>query len=249
MLMLIATFSLTFVSCGGEDDDEPVDVKLQLTESSKKFVNYWSDYKDYYNGTEIAFFSDGKCWVFHEKDNREVCNWTYDDKTKILATTSVNDFQWNITLSTDESWAGIALNGDGAKSYKTKKYKHLWTHILGNFTGYGDKNDSPYKLYFNMADDYSVICPVIWNQNNKEDYCVDGVGSRLEYITITALGKEGVFKCDFIGYCYVANNTKHTQGEKFKIGSGEMHILEDGNRIKFTGALEFDFKVRPTNYK
>ena len=120
------------------ENKEPVSENAEdnLPEKTRAFVGAWmatkshSPYKDKWKyRSAIIFFSDGTC-VLNESyycdynggydiESEKTGYWTYDENTRILATTV--GYQWNITLSNSSNWTGLLLTGDYAENTSFEK--------------------------------------------------------------------------------------------------------------------------------
>lgn len=132
LLVLAFVMPVLFTSCsssddGAEDTKEPERPEDNLPAGAKAFVGFWSNQTDI--GSYFIFFGDGACWMLKRESHYKIWDagyWTYDNATKILATTMGN-WQWQVTLSNDVNWAGISLSGNKVQTYKkiTDKSKYL----------------------------------------------------------------------------------------------------------------------------
>ncbi len=97
------------VSCGGNGsiDDEP---EVELSPEEAKLVGYWLNHGSSARYPNLFLEENGVCYVIVE-DLIKSGNWTYDETTKILAT-SVDSWQFNVTLLNDETWAASYVEGD-----------------------------------------------------------------------------------------------------------------------------------------
>ena len=118
--MMVATQSVGFVSCGSDDDDEQVEnPEDNLPDSSKSFVGYWRNSQaNLVSSCDFAFFADGTCDRYKSYDGYLVDEgyWTFNDLSKVLATT-VGEWQWEVTLSNSETWAGISLGSAKTQTF------------------------------------------------------------------------------------------------------------------------------------
>ncbi|MCD8235053.1 MAG: hypothetical protein LUD00_00035 [Prevotellaceae bacterium] len=145
--MLLLVFLLLagtgFVSCSSDDDESGTEIEHpedNLPNEAKAFVGYWSTSE---NAPDFVFFGDGVCWRLDEYAKcQEKGYWTYDATTKILATTT-SGWQWQVTLSNRDSWAGLSLNKSKTMSYnkKTRMYDYL-NMILEEASTWEEMSDS-----------------------------------------------------------------------------------------------------------
>lgn len=96
--ILLAGISL-FTACQSDDDkDSP------QFEEKNMLVGYWKA-----NGNNFILFDEGKMRI-NFSDIYE--SWTYNETSKILATTAIVgkvNLQWEITLISENKWTGIGL--------------------------------------------------------------------------------------------------------------------------------------------
>lgn len=176
MALIMSMFCLSLNSCGGDDDGNPGNETTNggsetpednLPEASKTFVGYWLDS---YSGTTFRYSN----WIFYENG---ICQqnyyymgslsestkgyWTYNPKTSLLATT-VNAWQWQITISNNESWAGITPNKHSFSLNKAANYRyfqdcleyHKWeTETNKIVENVSSLLESSYPGYLNIEED------------------------------------------------------------------------------------------------
>lgn len=99
--------AFTFQSCGS-DGDEPDDYKP--TENVNEFVGAWKG-----SSETIVFFNDA-CVKEISSRAPYFGKWTYNESTKILATTIGGD-QWVVTLTGKDAWAGYTVTQSSAVSF------------------------------------------------------------------------------------------------------------------------------------
>lgn len=123
MLLLIATSSITFSSCGGDDDEpqNPVDNLDPDKFRPAEWLGIWNqDVSEMH--PEMLLCADGqailhtvkqdgkydKPYDFTWYDHYTVTQWTYDHERKYL---SVGSWIFEITMKTPTSWSGIYTKG------------------------------------------------------------------------------------------------------------------------------------------
>lgn len=128
-MMMLQVFSVGFVSCSGNDDEED-DIKVEnpednLPEKVRAFVGYWRNIDtDDRSLCTFLFLPNGTCKRFDNFMSNLIDKgyWTFDEKTNILATTTgdykSHPWQWQITLSNDEAWVGILLGSNKSDAYR-----------------------------------------------------------------------------------------------------------------------------------
>lgn len=131
-MLAFATCSICAVSCAEKADDEgssggnhqnpsesPED---NLPEEARMLVGYW-DITNYGSSRDFFLSADGRC-VFNS-ENDYFYYWTYDTETKILATTYPG-YQYQVTLSNEQAWAGILLNNNKPFSFERYAGANFW---------------------------------------------------------------------------------------------------------------------------
>lgn len=167
MVLVAVLICICFAACGGDDDSEDEEsTKNNLSTAANKFIGYWhitgTGPMQYIDG--VAFFPDGKCfatkptvsdWSITEEDT-EPSSWTYNDKTGVLATSIIMEyryrgvvevvsFQWQITLSDDNNWAGVTL-GDGYACSAQRGTKGLYTEAaVFTYTWVSEKDGTSFN--------------------------------------------------------------------------------------------------------
>lgn len=112
----------------GNTEHHETEDETNLPSESKLFVGYWANSASGLSKSANLFLSaDGRCihvywymdgkWSYDYTYYRHVVNgyyWSYDKDTKLLATT-VNGFQFPITLSNEYAWATTTNNWSWSK--------------------------------------------------------------------------------------------------------------------------------------
>lgn len=151
LVILMASFvSVNLVSCGDDDENRPQKVENpedNLPESSRKFIGYWVCSSD---AVDFIFYPNGTCKSYYYGFEKSAGYWTFNAGTNILSTT-IGSWQWEVTLSNDESWAGISLGTGKALSYKKDDIAYVLYYIqsyIENTTWEGNgKTFNLYKVY------------------------------------------------------------------------------------------------------
>lgn len=135
MALIASMLCLSLNSCGGDDDGKPEDETTNggsntpednLPEASKAFIGYWlnSLHNSYSKHSDYFFREDGTCdYIFNDGTGQEGY-WTYNPATSILAT-SIYGSQWQITLSNNESWAGIIASGKAQAFNRASQLQYI----------------------------------------------------------------------------------------------------------------------------
>ena len=128
MLVSLAILSV-MMACekGSGSGDEP---ELDLSPEEAMFLGYWinnaSSSSKYY--PNIYMSKDGRCYISGERGYEEGY-WSYDSETKVLAT-SVGTWQFNVTLSNEDAWAGTYIYKDQVYNQSFKKASDFETFKL-----------------------------------------------------------------------------------------------------------------------
>lgn len=139
-------FSCFFIACGGEEDtpgntDKEENgtgngsqvQKDEITGEQRLFVGMWDRSSGYNYPYHWVFFADGTCIGSFSNGSKPDGEWTYDTATKILATT-VNGWQYTVTLASENAWAGISLGSKPKSIFFDKSpdwqgfYSNMVTH-------------------------------------------------------------------------------------------------------------------------
>lgn len=150
LLVVLLFAGIGLMSCSSDDDESGTEIEHpedNLPNEAKAFVGYWMNGGNGSRDYDFVFFGDGACWML-DGDNMERLDkgyWTYDATTKILATTTGN-WQWQVTLSNKDSWAGLSLDTNKPQTYykKTETFdclnmilnKSTWKEIFGGTIGF-----------------------------------------------------------------------------------------------------------------
>lgn len=97
-----------FSSCSKDDDPD----SNNPTDKFSEFVGEWEG-----DMGDFMFFNDGNAKQISNNDKVTFGKWTFDKETRILATT-VNDWQFQVTLSSNDSWAAANLAGTQTYSFE-----------------------------------------------------------------------------------------------------------------------------------
>lgn len=198
MLMVFSAMliSCSFVSCGGDDEDDD-NTSYTLSESSK-FVGFWETGVTYMNNgmsdvLRFILFEEG-IMRFIENGSVKECNWNYSKNTGILATTAnfhgINP-QWEITIANTGSWSGLSLWKQDGTTHNATPGNYAgapililantkWKHESGRvyeFT-YRHYKQNQYLLYISCnGNSYQVSAKnVSYDSNNDELSFWSGAG-------------------------------------------------------------------------
>lgn len=187
LYLLLIPLCMGFVACGSDDDPDPDPEPApidRLTEAQRKFLGYWHNKN---GNADFLFNADGSCQCFYPSypsDNTSG-EWSYDESTKILSTT-MDSYQWTITLSTDKSWAGVSLGGSGAQSFSHSDLFHLWSAYLLKHSWV--RKDGKNPIDFRKGEIYCYDDNVQLNGNPGGRYYSSTFGFEIDFdysLTIT----------------------------------------------------------------
>lgn len=176
---------------GNTSDDDPVsppsdDIEDNLPTEAKLFVGYWGNSGGSREYCPALYLSkDGICFAIYEKmDNKwnwdytwythvDQGYWTYDSPTKIFATSI--GWQFNVTLSNEQAWAGIYEKGSKTYNQALNKQSNLnvaqfligsvkgWlsqSNISMDLTGYTiseDENEDDYTFNYQKGKEKGTL--------------------------------------------------------------------------------------------
>lgn len=223
--LMVAFLSLGLYSCSNDDEEKsggnsPED---NLPEASKSFVGYWrNSQENLVSSCDFVFFGDGSCSRYASESGGHMDKgyWTFNDITKILATT-VGEWQWEVTLSNSETWAGISLGSAKTQTFKRDDTRYALA-CLENTTwecdtlamtfGYG--NMKYISIPFS-CDDYTSL---------MELYPRSSGSSRALYITDASVSNSNI----------IAN---YTVEDRYEIWRGRYREWETETRDIDTGTI------------
>ena len=216
-----------------------------LADEAKAFVGYWEN--QIKKGYDWLFLGDGVCKANkYSTDPGEagtVGYWSYDTETGILATT-IASWQWYITLSNSEAWAGISVSSETSCTFEN--YSSSW-----------DDCNKPYFLEF--------VCGTTW-ENASNSTLILGknvyhyIGSSSNYTDhergYAISGNDDVENYELIQFTsdddytdYTFNYTLYKAGSyKFsKGGSGTVTLSNPTSStsavLTFTGTLSGSYTI------
>jgi hypothetical protein len=190
-------------------------------------------------------------------DSRTDGYWTYDNSTKILATTT-NNWQWQVTLSNSDAWAGVSLGSGSTQTFKKEEGKMAlfekllknsdWAEStdsvlsIGDYTsiksGYSSRNGFSYTSGWGISGSLSFITSITLMQISEDDNEDDNIISYNLYRSIERKNQiVGKYSYDY----YIM--------EKFGSGTIEFRnptYLSKGT-LRFTGYIDKTFKRKIAN--
>lgn len=234
-IFLIAVLSVvSLFSCSSDDDGVDKDsIESNLPAEAKVFVGYWENQTS--KGYSYYFFEDGYCWTKarnYEGHYGSTGYWTFDPATKILATTTEGNWQWQVTLSNSEAWAGVSLGSNTTQTFKKEDNKYDFVYDLLLYSTWEESADSTLtfmnrgNLGFNLDGTINtggakVI--IISEDDNTNDYTVTYKIGQLYY-----------------------NSRRDSYYLGGNIGSGTIEVLNptklSKNQIRITGYLNKTLK-------
>lgn len=123
----LAVMALTVQSCGSDEPESGKNPPSAGGEDVSTFVGGWSGAI----GTFI-FFNDGNAKLASTSSNvASFGKWTFGNETNILATT-INNWQFFVTLSDSDSWAALSPSGSNSYSFeRINKFDYVYTLMRG----------------------------------------------------------------------------------------------------------------------
>jgi hypothetical protein len=250
--LFAATWCFSCSSGGSEEDPtEENTVDDNLPTEANMFVGYWINQT--YKGGDFIFFSDGICYMYpFNSDGREDGYWNFDSSTKILATTTSN-WQWQVTLSNSDAWAGVSLGSGSAQTFKKSEDKMALFKKLLEKTTWKESTDSILSIGtqgsiasgYNLHDGYSYKYG--WYIGGTLDFLTSYVLMRIseddnedDNIILYELYRAGESKSRYV------NKQYHDYYVMEDLGSGTIEFLNPTNlsksALRFTGYIDKTFK-------
>lgn len=154
ILITVIYFCFNAIACSTNDEIDSNSPEDNLPEETKAFLGYWESSNDNY-----LFFADGICWRIpynsYNPNNftPEKGYWTYDNSTKILATT-IN--QWQVTLSNPLAWTGISLVNEKVETFEKVTAPLDYIHPILTSSSWEESPDSVLNIeYLEYRHDYN----------------------------------------------------------------------------------------------
>lgn len=238
ILLLATLIAIGLTSCSSKDDEPKQEDSIEnnLSNDAKMFVGYWNNQGN--KGYNFIFFEDGICWAQKRNESLGHVNqgyWTYDSTTKILAT-NVDSWQWQVTLSNSETWAGVSLGLGTVQTFDIVKDRLSYLLNLIQYSKWNnssnvlqifDNYDGYYSTFRVDSDlDYDETTDISFaDDENTDDYIFSYQLVKLEY------------------YSY-----RYGSGYKISktIGKGNVELLNptnlSKNALRFTGYLNVTLK-------
>ena len=144
---------VNLVSCSNDDEgvvpENPTSPEDNLPEEARAFVGCWIKNDNTIVAGDFMFWGDGTCWMCPASSNSTRHTifgyWAYNPETKILATTT-NNWQWEVTLSNSEVWAGVSIASQKTLSFNKASNESFFRWVLDTKTW---KNDE--DVYLNYS--------------------------------------------------------------------------------------------------
>jgi hypothetical protein len=251
-----------FSCSSGDSDEDSIEnnaVEDNLPTETKMFVGYWMNETNTTKGGNFIFFSDGNCFMYPlNEDGRVDGYWTYDSSTKILATTT-NLWQWQVTLSNSDAWAGVSLGSSSVQTFKKNNDKKAFFEKLlensswissndsvsiGNYrsiaSGYSDRKGFSYVSGWSLSGSLDFLTSTTLMQVSEDDNEDDNV-------VLYELYRVGERK---VAYTYKYNYEYYLMEN---LGSGTIEFFNPTNisksTLRFTGYIDKSFKRDMNNNK
>lgn len=245
--LLIMSLSICIIACSSDNDDETTNPPTEISEAPednlpeevKAFLGYWVNQGN--KGGDFIFWSDGTCWQLpgsYDISYHQEGYWTYDTTTKILATTT-GQWQWQITLSNSEAWAGFSL-GSSKTTYTFKRGDNLsFMKALLSGSSWEESADSTmtlsqyyykdYNYYFYSGSLHFINKPLVYKNSytNGRVLCIEEDKNTNDYVFNYILGE--------LGHTYSGDDVLR------RISSGSVTLKNPYNlkkqRLEFTGPV------------
>jgi len=199
-----------FTACPPDDDEDNGVTAYNSSSVSRKLWGGWSSHSNNIS-TNLFLWDNGK--MFYSRTNQSASSnhtWNYNQTTGILSTT-VNNMQWEITLSDSTAWAGIALYGNKSTvTYSSNPYfsamvvltSRTWVNSTDNseWTPNNSYNSSWLKLSSGKNAFYIVPNLAKIEESKMQDKIFIREYSSLTYETV-------VYEC-IIEHPYSYNNVR-----------------------------------------
>ena len=118
-MLMMAMASVSFVSCGSDDDDEDMG---GLDEASRMIVGVWQ--KPSSNVPQWTFQASGECAYlymdYHNNLIQKTGEWNYNPVTSVLSTTVSGSSSYLVTNLTSSMMTLASMNGKGSTSWIKK---------------------------------------------------------------------------------------------------------------------------------
>lgn len=251
---------VAFTSCGSDDsivsDITPTD---KLSEQERQFVGCWDNQGN--KGLDFLFFSDGTAracpsnYGFSSTINTMYKgNWVYNPNTNILAT-DINGWQWQVTLITDDSWAGISVSSTTAQNFS--RIDNSSTHYISFFrnTTLKDVTNPDSTISLGSYVTWTSYSSTSWSARatNYTGYYVDGsldILRKAYAIELTRSDESTKYEFDYkiLTHNIIGKNSSGNYLYNSKvIGKGTLTLPNldsyGSNVLTFTGTINGKFVI------
>ena len=244
---------LTFAACGGNDDDDVLSSDEEvvstspednLADEAKAFVGYWNNQDS--KGYDWLFLGDGVCkankYTYDPGYYKITGYWSYDTETGILATT-IDNWQWYITLSNSEAWVGISVSSESSctfKNYTSSTSGNIY-YFREFICGTGWKNASDSTLTLGVGKYH-----YIGSSSNYKDlvsgHAIGGSDDLKNYEVIAFKNDDDYSDFTFSYTLYTAGSSKF-----YTKGSGTVTLSNPTSStsavLTFTGTLSGSYSI------
>lgn len=208
-----------------DNDNTPESPEDNLPEEARAFVGCWKDMSTGTSNNEnlYIFWGDGICWkIYYGYPDNTVTSgyWTFDKATNILATT-INNIQWQITLSNTNAWVGIYLNGKETQTFE-KVSNNKTTRVIKALVPYWENSDG-------IITELSSFAPGDFDSSIKD---LLGIYENEHHQSVTFYFKEDGNPDDFTFYYYYAYRYHGTNYNSDDLGT--MTLKNPTSSTKFS---------------
>lgn len=217
-IVVVIFASVCVVSCGDDDNGTPSkgeeveSPEDNLPEASKSFIGYWrNSQSNLVSSCDFVFFPNGICRRYSSFRENFIDDgyWTFNESTNILATT-VGEWQWEVTLSNSEAWAGVSLGSGASQTFSRDNIRYVLACIRNTEW----ECDTLTTTFYNLDGSLGIASDEHSGFSALSGY----YGTKLESLseisivnsTITMACKIVAYRRDRTGNTYKLNSTSET---------------------------------------
>lgn len=185
---------LSLTSCGDDgsiqqeqENNEENELENNLSEKALRFVGCWGAQVSAY-GHQFTFFPNGKAI----RDSASKGVWTFNEDSDILATT-IENWQFKITLSTNEAWAGYTLN-TGRTVNASKKEDNLFVRDYLLITNWKNEEGDYFPLKLNSSQNITYSNIILKDKEITMDFKLSYMKNYRQLTTNGNIIIENIYK-------------------------------------------------------
>ena len=264
-------FLLMFSACGSDDEDDtgvssfsnnsssPID---DLSDEEKILVGYWENQTSTSKGLDFLFLADGSAKAcslgggFEEESSKYTGYWAYDSSTGILAT-NINAWQWQVTLLTDDAWAGISVTSSIAQSFERHDDDYCYYRGFFYATAWQDVSNPDSTLSMGSWKSWrsytstSAYASSTAYSGFKIGGSVDIGEAAYIKLSLSSDSAQYVFDYTLLTYEYIGVGKDSSGDKRYKskaVGSGTLIMPHrdsyESNSLTFTGTINGTFVIK-----